>query len=101
MSIRKQIPSLRKLFTTYQEVPENFLDETDIDKNFHHNIFDIALIDKPIVRVSKGSNTKFFASKLIQFCNLKDQQRFIREEEVSVSVKKRTAFLNTLRQFLK
>ena len=78
MSIKKQIPSLIKLylqlFKIYEEVPESFLDETDVDSYFYLNILDIALIDNRIVRVSKGSNKKNFASKLIQFCNLKNQQ---------------------------
>ena len=101
MSVKKQISSLSKLYTNYEEVPESFLDETDVDSYFYHNILDIALIDNRIVRVSKGSNKKIFAFKLFQFCNLKNQQRFILEEEVSVSLKELAAILNTLRQFLK
>ena len=31
MSIKKQIPSLSKLYIIYEEVPESFLDETDVD----------------------------------------------------------------------
>ena len=58
MSIKKQIQSLGKLYTIYEEVPESFLDETDVDSYFYHNILDIALIDNRIVRVSKGSNKK-------------------------------------------
>ena len=100
MSIKKQFPSLSKLYTIYQEVPESFLDETDVDSYFYNNILDIALIDNRIVRVSKGSNKKIFAFKLFQFCNLKNQQRFILEEEVSVSIKELAAILKTLRQFL-
>ena len=101
MSVKKQISSLSKLYTIYEEVPESFLDETDVDIYFYHNILDISLIDNRIVRVSKGSNKKIFAFKLFQYCNLKNQQRFILEEEVSVSLKKLAAILNTLRQFLK
>ena len=75
--------------------------ETDVDSYFYYNILDIALFDNRIVRVSKGSNKKKFAFKLFQFCNLKNQQRVILEEEVSVSLKELAAILNTLRQFLK
>ena len=89
------------MYTTYEEVPDIFLDETDVESSFYHNILDIALIDNRIVRVSKGSNKKIFAFKLFQFCNLKNQQRFILEEEVSVSLKELAAISNTLRQFLK
>ena len=101
MSIKKQILSFSKLYTSYEEVPESFLDETDVDSYFYHIIVYIALIDNRIVRVSKSSNKNSFAFKLFQFCNLKNQQRFILEEEVSVSLKELAAILNNLRQFLK
>ena len=72
MSLKKQIPSISKLYTIYEEVPGNFLDETDVGSYFYHNILDIALIDNRFVRVSKGSNKKI-DFKLFQFCNLKNQ----------------------------
>ena len=93
MSIKKQIPSIGKLYAIYEEVPESVLDETDVDSFFYQNIWDIALIDNRIVRVSKGSNKKIFGFKLFQFCNLTYQQRFILEEEVSVSLKDFAAIL--------
>ena len=77
------------------------MDKTDVDSYFYHNILDIALIDNRIVRFSKGSNKKSSAFKLFQFCNLKNQQRFILEEEVSVSEEELAAILNTLGQSLK
>ena len=101
MSVKKQISSLSKLYTFYEEVPESFLDDTDVNSYFYHNILDIALIDNRTVRVSKGSNKKYSALKLFQFCNLKNQQQFILEEDVSISLKELAAILNTLRQFLK
>ena len=100
MSRKRQIPSLSNLYTLYEEVAESFLDETDVDSYFYHNILDIAPIGNRIIRVSKGSNKKIFAFKLFQFCNLKNQHRFILEE-VSVSLKEVAAMLKTLRQFLK
>ena len=101
MSVKKQIPSLSKLYRIYEEVPESFLDGTDVDSYFYHNILDILLIDNQIVQVSKGSNKKTFPFKLFQFCNLKNQQSFIFEDEESVSLKELAAFLHTVRQFLK
>ena len=101
MYINKQIPSLSIVYATYKEVPGGFLDETDVDSHFYHNILDIAPIDNRIVGVSKGSNKETFAFKLFQFCILKNQQRFILEEELSFSLKELEAILNTLRQFLK
>ena len=67
MSIKKQTPSLGKLYSIYEEVPESFLDGTDVDSYFYHTILDIALIDNRIVPVSKGSNKKIFAFKIFQF----------------------------------
>ena len=77
------------------------MEETDVDTYFYHNILDIALTDNRILRVSKSSNKKVFALKLFEFCNLKNQQRFFLEKEVSVLLDELAAILNTLRQFLK
>ena len=93
MFIKKQNPSSSKLYATYEEVPKSFSDETDVDSYFYHNIVEIALIDIRNVWVSKGFNTKDFAFKLFQFCSLKNQQRFIFEEELSVSLKGLAAIL--------
>ena len=49
MSVKKQLPSLSILYTFYEEVPGSFLDETDVDNYFYHNILDIALIENRIV----------------------------------------------------
>ena len=54
-----------------------------------------------LFELAKVPTKKIFAFKLFQFCNLKNQQRFILEEEVSVSLKELAAILNNLRQFLK
>ena len=67
MSVKKQISGLSNLYTIYEEVPESFLDKTDVDSYFYHNILDIALIDNRIVRVSKGSNKKFLLSNYFNF----------------------------------
>ena len=71
MSVKKQVHSLSKLYSFYEEIPEEFLDETDVDSYFYHNIFDISQSQHRIVRVSRGSNKKSFAIKLFQFCDLK------------------------------
>ena len=42
MSVKKQFPSLCKLYSFYEEIPEEFLDETDVDSYFYHNIFDFS-----------------------------------------------------------
>ena len=89
------------MYTTYDEPPENFLDETDFDSCFYTNISDIAVFDNRNVRASKASNKKISAFKLFQFCNLKNQQGLILEEKVSVSLHEPAVILNTLRQFWK
>ena len=60
MSEKKQNPSLSKLYKTYEEVPESFSGDTDVDSYFYHNILDIGLIDNRVVRVSERSNKKKF-----------------------------------------
>ena len=101
MSVKKQIPSLCKLFSFYQEIPKEFLDETNVDSYFHHNIFDISQSQHRIVRVSTGSNKNSFAIKLFQFCDLKAQQRYILQEEVNISGGELTCLVDNLRDFLK
>ena len=36
MSVKKQIPSFCKFSSFYEEIPEAFLDETDVDSFFYH-----------------------------------------------------------------
>ena len=67
MSVKKQIPSLCKLYSFYEEMPEEFSDETEVNSYFYHNIFYISESQHRIVRVSKGSNIKSFAIKLSKF----------------------------------
>ena len=72
MSVKKQIPSLSELYSVYEEIPEEFLDETDVDSCFYHNIVDISQSQHRIVRVSWGSNKKkSFAINLFLFHDLK------------------------------
>ena len=101
MSVKKQIPSLCKLYSFYEEKPEEFLDETDIDSYFYHNTFDISQSQHRIVRVGRGSNKKSFAIKLFQFCDLKTQQRYVLQKEVNISKRELTCLVDNLRDFLK
>ena len=101
MSVKKQIPSLCKLYSFFEEIPEEFLDETDVDSYFYHNIFDLSHSQHRIVRVSRGSNKKSFAIKLFQLCGLKTQQRFILQEEVNIFKRELTCLVDNLRDFLK
>ena len=100
MSVKKQMPSLCKLNSFFEEKLEEFFDETDVDSYFYHNFFDISQSQHRIVRVSRGSNKKLFAIKLLQFCDIKTQQRYILQEEVNISKRKLTCLVDSLRDFL-
>ena len=101
MSVKKQIPCLCKLFSFYEGVPEVLLDNTDVDSYFYHNNFDISQFQHRIVRVSRRSSKKSFATKLFQFSDLETQQRYILQEEVNISKRELTCLVNNLRDFLK
>ena len=101
MSVKKQFPSLCKLYSFHEEIPEEFQDKTDVDSYFYHNIFDISQFQHRIVRVSRGSNKKSFAIKLFQFCDIKTQQRYILQEEVNISKREPTCLVDSLLDFLK
>ena len=101
MSVKKQIQRLCKLYSFYEERPEEFLDETDVGSYFYYNIFDISQSQHRIVRVSRGSNKKSIAIKLFQFCDLKTQQRYILQEEVNISKRELTCLVDILRDILK
>ena len=90
-----------KLYSFYGEMPEEFLNETDVKSYFYHNIFNISQSQHRIVRVSRRSNKKSFAIKLFQFCDLKTTQRYILQEEVNISKRELTCLVDNLRDFLK
>ena len=96
MSTKKQISSLCKLYSVYEEIPEEFLDETDVDSYFYYNILDISQSHHRIVRVTKGCNKKSFAFKVFHFCDSKLQLPFILKEEVSIYKKEIECLLDSL-----
>ena len=77
------------------------MDETDVDNYFFHNILDISQFHNRIVRVSEGSNKKFFAFKVYHFCDSKLPQRFILKEEVSISRNEIESLLDSMDEVLK
>ena len=101
MSVKKQIPSLCKLYSFDEEIPEEFLDETDVDSYFHHNIFDISQSQHQIVRVNRCFIKNSFAIKLFKFCDLKTQQLYVLQEEINISNGEITSLVDSLRDFLK
>ena len=101
MSAKRQFPSLCKLCSFYEEIRDEFLDETDVDGYFYHNIFDTFQSRHRIVRVSKGSNKKIFESKFFQFCGLEIQQRYILQEVVTMTKGELSSLVDSLHDFLK
>ena len=101
MSTKKQISSLCKFYSAYEEKPEDFLDETDVDNYFCHKVSDISQSHHRIFQVSKGSNKKSFALNLFHFCDSKLQQQFILKEKVSNSKKETESRLDNLGEFLR
>ena len=90
-----------KLYSGYKEIPNEFLDTTDVDSYIYHNNLDITQSHHRIIRVSKGSNKNSSAFKVFHFCDSKLLQRFILKEEVSISEKKIESLLDGLGEFLK
>ena len=84
-----------------RKITRGILDETDIDSYFYHNILDISQFHHRIVLVSKGSNKKSFAFKVIHFCDSKLQQRFLLKEEVSIFKKEIECLFDNLGELLK
>ena len=101
MSVKKQIPSWCNFYLFYEEIPKEFLDKTDVDSYFYHTIFDFPQPQHRIVRIRRGSNKKSFAKKLLQFSDLKTQQRYILQEEVNISKRRTYLIGHSLRDFLK
>ena len=84
-----------------RRITSEFLDQTDVDSYFYHNVLDISQSHNRIDRVSKRSNKKSFAFKVFHFCDSKLQQRFILKEEVCNSKKEIESLFDSLGEFLK
>ena len=87
MSTKEQISSLCKLYSVYEEVPEEFWDETDVDSNFYHNILDISQSHHRIVRVSIGSNKKIFCIQSLSFLKSYGSDLFSRKKSAFPKMK--------------
>ena len=91
-----------KLYSPYEEIPEELSDETDVDRYFNHRISDNSQSQHRIVRVDKGSK-KTFAFRLFQFCDIMAHPQYIFQEEVEVNDSKRelSSLVDSLRDLLK
>ena len=88
MPVKQQLPSLYLLHSIHEDVPEQALDEADVDSYFYHNILDVTKTDNQLVLVSKGPIKIYLQSKSF-FCDLKTHQRFFLDEKISITKKTR------------
>ena len=95
MSVKKQSPSSWKLYSLKKQMPEN--DKIDVHRYFNNNIFDISQCQHRLVLLSKGSQKKSFAMKLLQFCDLMTQQRYILQKEKIISNGELSSLVYSLR----
>ena len=100
MSVKSQISTLARIYTTYEDLPDSFQDESDIDSYFYHNILDVVKKEKRLIRLSNGCNKKQFAFKSFIFCDLPNQQRFLLEEEISLTKRELGSIFDQLRDLL-
>ena len=83
MPIKNQLPTLSKLYSIYEEIPEDLLDETDIDSYFYNSILSITRKENHLVRFSKTSNKNSFNPKVFEFDCSTIQQRYSLSEEIT------------------
>ena len=67
VSVKNQIPNLCKLYSFYEEIPQDFFDETGVDSCFDHNVCDFSQLRHRIVRVSEGSRKSLSHSSCSNF----------------------------------
>ena len=101
MSTKKQIFSLCKLHSIYEEIPEKFFDVTDVDNYFHHKILDISQSHNRIVRVSKGSNNKSLHPKCFNFAIQSYSSDLFSRKKTTFPKKQIESLLDSLGEFLK
>ena len=99
--IKKWTLSLCKFDSFFEEIPEEFSDETDVDSFFYHHLFDKSQSQHQKIDVSKGSNKKSFVIKLVQLCDLTTRQRDILQKQVIISKSELSSLVDSLRDFLR
>ena len=100
MPIRNQLPTLSKLYSIYEEIPEDLLDEADIDSSFYHGILNITKKQNRLVRLSKTSNKNSFNLKVFKFDCSTIQQKYSLREEITLTRRELGVVLDCLNDFL-
>ena len=100
MSTKKQISSLCKLYSVYEEKPDDLLDKTDVDSYFFYDILDISQCHHRVVRVSKRSKKNLLHSKCFIFA-IQSYSSDLFSRKKSAFPKKIESLLDSLVEFLK
>ena len=100
MSLKNKLPALRKLYSIYEEIPENFLDETDIDSYFFYYLLNISTVEGRLLRVSRSSNKNSFTFKVFKFDSSKLKQRYFLAQELTVTKQEVAAVIYQLSDFV-
>ena len=79
--IKNELPTLSKLYSIYEEIPEDLLDEADIDAYFYRRILNITKIENRLVRLSKTSNENSSQLKVCKIDCSTIQQKYTLGEE--------------------
>ena len=100
MPIKNQLPTLSKLYSIYEEIPEDLLDEADIDSYFYHAILNITKKENRLVRLSRTSNKNSFNLKVFIFDCSTIQQKYSLSEEITLTRRELGVVLDCLNDFL-
>ena len=100
MPIKNQLPTLFKLYSIYEEISEDLLDEIDVDSYFCHSILNITQKENRLVRLSKTSSKKSFNFKVFKFDCSTIQQKSSLSEEIILTRRELGVVLGCLNDFL-
>ena len=90
-----QIHRLCKLCSFYEKLPEDFLDETDVDSYFYHYNFDNSQSHHRIACDSKGSNKKVFCYEFVPILRFEDKTALYPPRRFEHFQKRTRLFLRT------
>ena len=87
---------MQTLFSIRRNIGKIFLDKTDVDNYFYHNILDFSQSHHRIVRVGKGSNKKSFAFKVFPFFSIQSYSSDLFSRKKSAFPKKKLRLYSTV-----
>ena len=100
MPIKNQLPTLSKLYSIYEEAPEELMDEADIDSYFYHSVLNITKKENRLVLLSNTSNKKSFNFKIFKPDCSTIQQKYSLSEAITLTRRELGVVLDCLNDFL-